>query len=220
MSGKVRWIIFSKELSIYLPQILINHNFLTMKNLFLTGLLAMSLFLSQCSWFKKKDPAPTDPVAKLPPETQTGANTFGCLVNEKPFTPKGKRSTFSNNYTMDVDPGFNGGIIAIVAYRYDNNSDETITVSIDSTRKYGVNKYKLICKFTPSAVYGGEISYRNNKTNQEFDCIYNAQIIDSEVNLTRYDLQAKIFSGNFRAILVRGSDTLKITNGRFDKKLN
>ena len=182
----------------------------------------MSLFLSQCSWFKKKDPAPTDPVAQLPPETQTGANTFGCLVNGQPFTPKGKRSTFSNNYTMDVDPGFNGGIISIATYRYDNNTDETVIIGIDSTKKYGVNKYKLMCKFIPSqaTTYGGAVIYRNNKTNQEFDCAFNAQILDSEVNLTRYDLQAKVFSGNFRAILVRGSDTLRITNGRFDKKLN
>jgi hypothetical protein len=182
----------------------------------------MIFFLSECSLFKKKDATPTDPIAQLPPITQEGKNTFGCLVNGKPWMPEGKRNTFSNNYIMDVDPGFNGGIINIATYRYGTNTDETISIGIDSISKYGANKYNLVCKFIPTTAttYGGGIIYRNNKINQEFDCAYNAKIIDSEVDLTRYDLQARIFSGTFRAILVRGLDTLKITNGRFDKKLN
>lgn len=32
---------------------------------------------------------PTNPVDQLPPETQTGANTFGCLVNGQVFKPGG-----------------------------------------------------------------------------------------------------------------------------------
>ncbi len=50
-------------------------------------LLAALLGLSQC---KHKNPDPTpqpppDPLAALPPETQTGAGTFGCLVNGKAY---------------------------------------------------------------------------------------------------------------------------------------
>lgn len=39
------------------------------------------------SMCKKK---PVDPIDQLPPETQTGANTFGCLVNGEVFKPGGR----------------------------------------------------------------------------------------------------------------------------------
>jgi hypothetical protein len=55
-----------------------------MKNLLF--LFATVLTLSCCS---KDDNKPTNPIDKLPPATQTGANTAGCLVNGKAFLPKG-----------------------------------------------------------------------------------------------------------------------------------
>jgi len=39
------------------------------------------LALCACS----KDDKPIDPVDTLPPITQTGENTFACLINGKPF---------------------------------------------------------------------------------------------------------------------------------------
>ena len=38
-----------------------------------------------------KDDGPTppeNPLSKLPPETQTGANTFGCIINNQVFYPR------------------------------------------------------------------------------------------------------------------------------------
>lgn len=35
------------------------------------------------------DDQPTTPVDQLPPETQSGANTFGALLAGKPFIPSG-----------------------------------------------------------------------------------------------------------------------------------
>ena len=58
-----------------------------MKNLLL---LITSFVLLSSSCKKSK---PTNPVDQLPPETQTGANTFGCLVNGEVFKPGG--SVFS-----------------------------------------------------------------------------------------------------------------------------
>ena len=45
-------------------------------------LISVLLSASHC----KKDKTPED---QLPPETQTGAGTFGCLVNGNVFIPKG-----------------------------------------------------------------------------------------------------------------------------------
>ncbi|MBS1557911.1 MAG: hypothetical protein JST69_04210 [Bacteroidetes bacterium] len=41
------------------------------------------LLLASCDLFKKNDPKPLTELEKLPPATQTGKNTFGCLVNGK-----------------------------------------------------------------------------------------------------------------------------------------
>ncbi len=49
------------------------------------------------SFSKDDNPAPPEnPLAKLPPETQTGANTFGCVINNQVFFPRdGKSELFS-----------------------------------------------------------------------------------------------------------------------------
>ena len=64
------------------------------------------LLLTQCSKCKN-DPQPNDPASQLPPATQTGANTFGCLVNGQPYTPKG--NTGASNFGVTYDPSFRGG---------------------------------------------------------------------------------------------------------------
>ncbi len=58
-----------------------------MKNIkfILTAIAVISLFtFSQCKKNKNEEP-------QLPPETTTGANTFGCKVNGKVFVPKDGR---------------------------------------------------------------------------------------------------------------------------------
>ena len=49
-------------------------------------LLPLLIILFSCN---KDDDKPADPVDLLPPATQTGANTAGCLVDGEPFIPKG-----------------------------------------------------------------------------------------------------------------------------------
>jgi hypothetical protein len=180
----------------------------------------MIFFLSECSLFKKKDATPTDPIAQLPPITQEGKNTFGCLVNGKPWMPEGKRNTFSNNYTMDVDPGFRGGFINIGVYKYSKDYDEAMALSIDSVPKYKENIYDLKCVNKFPYIDGGGVAFYNYKVGKEYLCEKDAKILYSKILLTRYDLQAGIISGTFEFTLAKPNDTIKVTNGRFDKKLN
>ena len=49
-----------------------------------TTILLFFLALASCS----KDSAKQDPVAQLPPETQTGAYTFACIINNQVFYPR------------------------------------------------------------------------------------------------------------------------------------
>lgn len=54
---------------------------------FLFCLLSLSvLLLTSAKCRKDKN---NNPIDQLPPETQTGANTFGCLVNGEVFKPGG-----------------------------------------------------------------------------------------------------------------------------------
>uniref|UniRef100_UPI004047D6A1 hypothetical protein n=1 Tax=Flavobacterium sp. TaxID=239 RepID=UPI004047D6A1 len=52
-----------------------------MKTLFITFLITL---LSSCS----KDDIKKKPTFSLPPETQTGANTFGVTINGKVYIPR------------------------------------------------------------------------------------------------------------------------------------
>ncbi len=58
-----------------------------MKNNFIS--IPLFFFFTFLTAASCKKPRNTNPVDQLPPETQTGANTFGCLVDGKVFLPKG-----------------------------------------------------------------------------------------------------------------------------------
>lgn len=49
-----------------------------------TTILFLIFALSSCN----KDSVKSDPIAQLPPETQTGANTFGCIINNQVYYPR------------------------------------------------------------------------------------------------------------------------------------
>jgi hypothetical protein len=59
-----------------------------------------------------------DPVSQLPPETQTGANTFGCLVNGQVFKPGGSNLSGPNlaaTYQYIYNSSPNGYVFTINA---------------------------------------------------------------------------------------------------------
>ena len=71
-------------------------------------LLLLLFAFSQC---KKNQ---TNPIDELPPETQTGANTFGCLVDGQAFKPGGASlsgGSLQCNYQY-LGNGTGGGIFS------------------------------------------------------------------------------------------------------------
>ncbi len=60
-------------------------------------------------------------LAKLPPITQTGANTFGCLVNGKAYIPSGYDGQFPN---FDVVPDPSDSSIDISTYNMNFNGQK------------------------------------------------------------------------------------------------
>ncbi|WP_201977507.1 hypothetical protein [Hymenobacter rubidus] len=180
-----------------------------MHNLPLTTLLLAALLgLSQCT---KKDP---DPVDQLPPATQTGANTVGCLLNGQLWAPVGNGT--SKNFFIDYDTGYTGGLFNLsVEKDLGNNtlpSPQTLSIYVNPLPQTGVY---LLTDLNRTRVLFNDPTRR---------CVYESREVGTycrgTLTITRLDMQARIIAGTFEFTLAKpGCDTLKFTQGRFDKKL-
>ena len=176
-------------------------------------LLLLPLFIQlKC----KKDKQASE--EKLPPVTQTGAGTFGCLLNGKVWLPAGLllETKIARNY----DPGFRGGSFSIQAIRkLYNSNNERISHTVVSIGSSYVDKpgiYSLMRRDTSGSSF----------TNHDNGCEYfpwrneGASIIAGEMNIIKLDLNIGIISGTFFYTLVKPNcDTIKVTDGRFDFRL-
>ena len=173
-------------------------------------LLAALLGLSQCK--KKSDPAPVD---QLPPATQTGANTFGCLLNDQAWTPSGNDGV--PNYRVTYDPGYAGGSLVIRVYRYPDNTSkfQSMTFGGDRIAQPGVYPFVL--------VGDRKAFFADHKLAPPCDDFSEAPSLTyrtGNITITRLDLAQGIISGTFTFKLAKpGCDTVRVTQGRFDKKL-
>lgn len=168
---------------------------------------ALLLGLGQCQ--KKADPSPVD---QLPPATQTGANTFGCLVNGQAWTPKGNNGT--SNYSVDYGSGPRGEYFNILSYRYPNETNNAQYLIIEVNENLKV----------------GSFSFGNTQQTRAFfddaitKCSWNSRDSGTTyrrgtLTVTRLDKQAGIISGTFAFTLYNpGCDSIKVTQGRFDKR--
>ena len=179
--------------------------------------IAALILLCAASCKKSKPITALTELEKLPPITQTGANTFGCLVDGKAWLPNGsKPQTGGSNIQVYVDPTFQGGRFSITGNNY-NEPNQYISIG----------SFKCISAgfFDFDSSYNGVQFYRNRLGSNYVDYSTNDIGIFKKgfINITKYDLTTGIFSGTFEGKLfkVNGSygDTIKITNGRFDVKL-
>jgi hypothetical protein len=152
------------------------------------------------------------PKEVLPAATQTGANTFGCLVNGKVWLPKGNDGT--SNLNLSYDLSYMGGVFNLQTYRYygvGNNGRQNITIYLDSLSRVG--QYNFYFSHNRAAIFSdwNKCSYPNDST-----VIYK----EGGINVTKLDLQGAILSGTFKFTLAKSNcDTIKVTEGRFDIKL-
>ncbi|MCW3074370.1 MAG: hypothetical protein JWP69_1439 [Flaviaesturariibacter sp.] len=174
-------------------------------------LLSAIAFLMLTAMSCKKDKA-SNKEDLLPPITQTGAKTFGCLVNGKVYIPKGSNGSGTPNYRAIYEL-FNGRYyFKVLTERYTNNSfDGEIYFSIDSCNQIGTypiraNKNRI--------VYGG--GFFGNCGISGFDT---TTYQSGSFTVTKLDISNGIFSGTFFCnIKPANCDTIRITEGRFDYK--
>jgi hypothetical protein len=176
----------------------------------LLPLLAL-LLLTQCH---KSDPDPTKPEDQLPAATQTGANTFGCLVNGQAYLPAG-RVGLGSNYSVSYDPTFNGGDLTIRTYRATLTDDKALMIGGMSISRPGTYAFGSATML--------RTSFRDDSRStpcDNHDSRSAGTFSKGTLTITRLDLQAGIVSGVFNYLLAKPScDTLKVTQGRFDYKL-
>lgn len=176
-----------------------------MKKLLILSLLTtLTLTAMQCC---KTDPEPVDPLDLLPPATQTGENTFGCLINgEALVSPNTVHLVAIFQVPTQIEIG--GG---------DLNELGEVHLILNDTNLITEGVYHLIENGVDRGGRGEYIVGIGTNT----VCIYDTKYpITGTVEITFLDNTNYIVSGTFQfdAISSDCADTVHITNGRFDIK--
>lgn len=174
--------------------------------------LIFCLLLAQC---KRDTPTPSA-VDTLPPATQLGYHTFGCLVNGQALTPT--LQLLSNFYTLVYDPTYAGGSIQIKVQNYTGSTSvkrlRYLTIGVANVTHTGMYPFTIGPTsgvfYTDTGVASPCDTYGTNSITY----------LQGQMNLTRFDTKNGILSGTFNFKLAQlGCDTLRITDGRFDYTL-
>jgi hypothetical protein len=188
------------------------------------ALLLTTILITSCS-----NENTENPLNNLPPETQTGANTFGFIVNGQAFKPRDGMGNFggsppANAITFWGEPSGNQLYNEIEAGNFkDGRPASRIILHLHSLHQLGAGEY--IWKETNffKGVYG---LMHNNVFSRIYDAPsnsfkwYGSYQNSGKVIITKYDFNNRIVSGTFsgKLRLQNGTEEIEITNGRFDLK--
>ena len=176
-----------------------------MKKLLL--ILLTTFTLSCCD---KDDGKQKTELEKLPPATQTGAQTFGCLIDGKAFVPPKFGTNSPNAFYQFVNGKYFLGISASV----NSNFLKSIGIGSDAINIVENSTYNFLQEnqdnpaFYAKYLLGGGIYGDYSTTN----------INSGTIKITRFDSVNFIISGtfNFTAKEIYTGEIVEITNGRFD----
>jgi hypothetical protein len=172
--------------------------------------LTLLPLLTQCT---KDEPGPAKPEDQLPPITQTGRMSFGCLINGQPFRPT--PIFLKTTYLLNYDPTYGGGSLLMKVQKYTGKApiiSQFLTIATGNITKVGTYPFSLgqitSVDYTDDSKKIACQEYGNRKT---------ATYLGGQLVITRLDVKEGIFSGTFAFKLAQpGCDTLRITHGRFD----
>lgn len=171
--------------------------------------IVLTLTLSCCN--KNDDNQQIEPIDQLPPATQNGEQTIGCLVNGQAFVDNASFNNFYQfvdgeyylviNWDMDTSEGYKDGQLAISKIEIQEGQTYILDKSSNIDGDYTGAGATFVS--TLLEIYG---QYETNAN-------YTGQI-----HFTRFDTQNFIISGtfNFEAQEIQNGETISITDGRFD----
>lgn len=174
-------------------------------------ILLFILILSSC----KKDDEPYLPIDQLPPETQIGAQTIGCLVNGEAFA---HNLFYYNNFYQFVEGEFhlviNWDMNTSKGWKYGQISLDNIDVKEGQTYILNISDYAEDNNYT-----GGNGTYASydSTINKIIQYETNSNYI-GKIHFTRFDTENFIMSGTFEfeAKDIMSGESISITDGRFD----
>lgn len=174
--------------------------------------LAAALMLNSCI----KKPATVDEIDKLPPKTQEGRNTFGCLINGKAFVPGDKywglvKPISCNYYTKDEFHYIRGSLFLQGITMLGNEGMGSL--AIQKMDVYSKGTYSI--PYVPcSTAYRCDASFLH--LDQSGDYVSQGGVL----KISRLDTLQHIVSGTFD-FTVKGADgkNYAIIEGRFDLKM-
>ncbi len=143
---------------------------------------------------------PKTELEKLPPATQQGKSTYGCLVNGKAWVTR---------TSTDALADYQSGVLQISAGIDETNRDQGITLAVLGGITQGLT-YSLANNPKCEAVFGWiktsvTCSYDGDKT------------LNGKLTITKLDQVNLIISGLFEFnTFTPGCDSIKVTDGRFD----
>ena len=174
----------------------------------------------------KDDPIVEDPLAKLPPETQVGANTFGCIINNEVFYPRdGTGTLFSpggKGLIFWGDPSGNQYFNELeIRNLQDAKPANTMIIHLQNLNQIGVGEYVWKSSNFQSSIDGLMQNYVYAKIYDESVNswrLYGSYENSGKVTITKVAPNNTIISGNFsgKLRLKNGSTEIEILNGRFD----
>ena len=184
------------------------------QSLLLYSLIAFTLLTaSKC----KKDPI-TNPVDQLPAATQTGANTFGCLINGQVFlpgdVPLGTSAVQANYQNLNNSYSFR-----LVGTHGTGSNISGISISTDSLTLYVGNSLILTSDSinNKGRAIGLYTNYSMGNDYRNSDYSTKMPNYSGVLYISHLDLVHQVVSGTFwfNAVNQNGG-TVKITDGRFD----
>ena len=150
----------------------------------------------------------------LPDETKSGKNTFGCMVYNKLFIGGGYYS-------------YNG--FSPLSAEYNKNYKRLTITTVSKVYSDKVNGTIGLMVMNPIQDSIQKLSSGTYSSGSSSDCFQYLVLNGGEIYLTKLDTLNKIVSGRFRFIgkcadhlteFQVDSDSIQITQGRFDAKLN
>lgn len=192
-----------------------------------TTILLLFLALASCS----KD-STSSFTAQLPPETQTGANTFGAIINGQVFYPRDGNGNFGGGTADRAILFWGSGDGPNYAWNEIDCSNfktgkpvSRIIIHLQGLAQNGVGDYIWHLTNFQKSTQG---LMQNNVYANIFDAnsnswkYYGSYENSGKVTITKYDFVNKIISGNFngKLRLKDGTEEIEILQGRFDFNLN
>ena len=174
-------------------------------------LILLSVLFLSCN---NDDDSPANPVDELPPATKTGENTFGCLINGRPFTPRGvpfgapsKGATYQYVYNPQNDTGHYGFQV------FGNNFETDVGVALNLVfQNYeDLEEDTYMLSVSDSEQIGNMGAYIDT-----VGAFYTSESNIGYIYITKTDFENRIVSGTFEFDVDVNGEIYSITDGRFD----